>query len=244
MLQIESVSKTYRTNLDDFPALSEVSLDIAPGTIFGLIGLSGAGKSTLLRLIAGLENIDTGHIFLDGLDVSLGKNRKQIYKNIGVVFQGYNLLMQRNVYYNVAFPLIVNGWNKQDIDYRVKELLAMVGLSDKIKAYPATLSGGQKQRVAIARALAAKPRYLLLDEVTSALDPLTTKQILSLLKAIHQEYNITIIIITHEMGIVSSICHKVAVINRGIIEEYGDVDEVLLRPKSELTRLLLGKEKL
>jgi D-methionine transport system ATP-binding protein len=244
MLQIINVSKTFRSSEDTLHALRNITLEIEDADIFGVIGLSGAGKSTLLRSIAGLETIDEGQILLDGLDISQEKNRKQIYKKIGVVFQGYHLLMQRSVYDNIAFPMVINHWKKEDIIRRVEELLQMVGLSDKIHAYPKTLSGGQKQRVAIARALATNPKYLLLDEVTSALDPVTTKQILSLLKEIHDQYGITIILITHEMGIISSICKRVAVINHGKIEEIGITDEVMNHPTSLLTRLLLGKEKL
>ncbi|MFA6890324.1 MAG: ATP-binding cassette domain-containing protein [Bacilli bacterium] len=244
MLQIINVSKTFQSLDDDLHALCSIYLNIEEEDIFGIIGLSGAGKSTLLRSIAGLETIDQGQIVLDNLDISQIKNRKQIYKNIGVVFQGYNLLMQRNVYHNIAFPMVVNHWKKEDINRRVHELLVMVGLTDKIYAYPQTLSGGQKQRVAIARALAINPKYLLLDEVTSALDPVTTKQILSLLKSIHDQYHLTIVMITHEMGLVSSICNRVAVINQGMIEETGKTDDVMTHPTSDLTRLLLGKEKL
>ncbi len=241
MLQIESVSKTYVSNHNNLHALKKIDLIIPQASIFGLIGLSGAGKSTLLRAIAGLEKIDSGKIILDGLDISLAKNKRQIYKKIGLVFQGYNLLMQRTVFYNIAFPLLINRWKKEDIKKRVNELLELVGLVDKTKAYPATLSGGQKQRVAIARALATNPEYLLLDEVTSALDPLTTKQILTLLKSINEKYHITIIVITHEMSLISSLCSQVAVINNGLIEEWGNVNEIISKPKSPLTKLLLGK---
>lgn len=244
MLQMKQVSKTFKVQNDNLHALNGINLEVNHGDIFGIIGLSGAGKSTLLRSIAGLEVIDSGNILLDNLDISSPANRKEIYQRIGVVFQGYNLLMQRNVYDNIAFPLRIRRWKQTAIKARVEELCMMVGLKDKIYAYPSTLSGGQKQRVAIARALATNPSYLLLDEVTSALDPITTKQILSLLKTIHDAYHITIIIITHEMGVVSSICNQVAVINHGQIEEQGPTDEVMASPKSELTRLLLGKEKL
>lgn len=246
MLQLINVSKQFNTQDGALHALNNVNLKINKGEIFGIIGLSGAGKSTLLRSIAGLTEIDDGQILIDGINPKSLKNgvARSFKRKVGVVFQGYNLLMQKNVYDNIAFPLTLVKTPKVEIDKIVKNLIELVGLSGKEKAYPSQLSGGQKQRVAIARALAPKPKILLLDEVTSALDPLTTKQILKLLKEINQKSGVTMVLITHEMGVVSSICEKVAVINYGIIEECGNTKEILSNPKSDIARLLLGKEEI
>lgn len=245
MVEIMNVSKSFNLiNNDNLHALKDVTLKIDDGDIFGIIGLSGAGKSTLLRSIINLEKIDKGIIEIDGVDISkLNKKDLRSYRrNIGVVFQGYNLLYQKNIEKNIALPLEINGCSKEYIKERVNYLINVVGLAGKEKAYPSQLSGGQKQRVAIARALALNPKLLLLDEITSALDPLTTKQILKLLLDIKKEFNITIILITHEIAVVSLICNKVAVLNYGEIVETGDTIEVLGNPKSMVTRMLLGKE--
>lgn len=244
MLQIQNISKEFKQQNNILHALKDVSLHVKPCEIYGIIGLSGAGKSTLLRAIAGLNTLDSGKILVDGVDISNLKNGelRAFRKNIGVVFQGYNLLMQKSVFDNIAFPLVLAKAPKAEIAKRVNELINIVGLSGKEKSYPATLSGGQKQRVAIARALATNPKILLLDEVTSALDPLTTKQILKLLKEINETSKVTMVLITHEMGVVSSICNRVAVLNYGEIEEDGAVVDVLSNPTSDVTRMLLGKE--
>ena len=244
MLQLKNVSKSYIQSGEPLHALNDVTLTISDGLIFGVIGLSGAGKSTLLRSIAGLEVIDSGNIYIDGVDINTlkGNDLRAFRRNVGVVFQGYNLLMQKSVFDNIAFPLRLVNTPKEEVNRRVNELIELVGLKGKEKAYPANLSGGQKQRVAIARAIAAKPKVLLLDEVTSALDPLTTKQILELLKDINKKSGVTMIFITHEMGVVSTICDEVAVLNYGIIEEKGKTAEVLSNPTSDIAKLLLGKE--
>lgn len=244
MLQLKNVSKSYIQSGEPLHALNDVTLTISDGLIFGVIGLSGAGKSTLLRSIAGLEVIDSGNIYIDGVDINTlkGNDLRAFRRNVGVVFQGYNLLMQKNVFDNIAFPLRLVNTPKDVVNRRVNELIELVGLKGKEKAYPANLSGGQKQRVAIARAIAAKPKVLLLDEVTSALDPLTTKQILELLKDINKKSGVTMVFITHEMGVVSTICDEVAVLNYGVIEEKGKTAEVLSNPTSDIAKLLLGKE--
>lgn len=244
MLQLKNVSKSYIQSGEPLHALNDVTLTISDGLIFGVIGLSGAGKSTLIRSIAGLEIIDSGNIYIDGVDINTlkGNDLRAFRRNVGVVFQGFNLLMQKSVFDNIAFPLRLVKTPKGEVKRRVNELIELVGLKGKEKAYPANLSGGQKQRVAIARAIAAKPKVLLLDEVTSALDPLTTKQILELLKDINKKSGVTMVFITHEMGVVSTICDEVAVLNYGVIEEKGKTAEVLSNPTSDIAKLLLGKE--
>ena len=245
MIIIENVSKSFnQINKENLHALKNVTFTIETGLIFGIIGLSGAGKSTLLRAIVGLERIDSGKILIDNVDISKlkGNELRSFRKNIGVVFQGYNLLYQKNVYKNIALPLEISKYNPEFIKNRVQYLIRIVGLEGKEKAYPSQLSGGQKQRVAIARSLALNPKVLLLDEITSALDPLTTKQILKLLLEIKDEFKVSMLFITHEMGLISSICDQVAVLNYGEIVEKGESSEILKNPSSIVTRMLLGKE--
>ena len=206
--------------------------------------MSGAGKSTLLRCIAMLETPSSGSIEIDGRDIfSLkGKELLDLKKSLGVVFQGYNLLMQRSIRQNIAFPLELIKMPKDQIAKRVDELLCLVGLSDKAEEYPSQLSGGQRQRVAIARALASNPKVLLCDEPTSALDPLTTRSILKLLREINHTLGVTIVIITHEIGVVRSICNKVAVIDAGEIAESGLTKEVFAEPQSQAAKQLLDND--
>ena len=206
--------------------------------------MSGAGKSTLLRCIAMLETPSSGSIEIDGKDIfSLkGKELLDLKKSLGVVFQGYNLLMQRSIRQNIAFPLELIKMPKDQIAKRVDELLRLVGLSDKAEEYPSQLSGGQRQRVAIARALASNPKVLLCDEPTSALDPLTTRSILKLLREINHTLGVTIVIITHEIGVVRSICNKVAVIDAGEIAESGLTKEVFAAPQSQAAKQLLDND--
>lgn len=206
--------------------------------------MSGAGKSTLLRCIAMLETPSSGSIEIDGRDIfSLkGKELLDLKKSLGVVFQGYNLLMQRSIRQNIAFPLELIKMPKDQIAKRVDELLSLVGLSDKAEEYPSQLSGGQRQRVAIARALASNPKVLLCDEPTSALDPLTTRSILKLLREINHTLGVTIVIITHEIGVVRSICNKVAVIDAGEIAESGLTKEVFAAPQSQAAKQLLDND--
>ena len=241
MIRVTNLTKVFHGETD-VTALGGINLDVSAGDIYGIIGMSGAGKSTLLRCIALLEMPTEGKIEVEGVDISTlqGKELTRLRKSIGVIFQGYNLLMQRNVLGNVCFPLELDGMKKADREKRAMELLSIVGLQDKAKAYPSQLSGGQKQRVAIARALANNPKILLCDEPTSALDSFTTKSILKLLQDINQKMGVTIIIITHEIGVVNAICDKVAIINYGTFVEQGEVKTVMTHPASPVTRTLLG----
>ena len=243
MIRIKNLSKTFdkSCNVD---ALKNVNLSIEAGEVCGVIGMSGAGKSTLLRCIAMLETPSSGSIEIDGRDIfSLkGKELLDLKKSLGVVFQGYNLLMQRSIRQNIAFPLELIKMPKDQIAKRVDELLCLVGLSDKAEEYPSQLSGGQRQRVAIARALASNPKVLLCDEPTSALDPLTTRSILKLLREINHTLGVTIVIITHEIGVVRSICNKVAVIDAGEIAESGLTKEVFAAPQSQAAKQLLDND--
>lgn len=243
MIRIKNLSKTFdkSCNVD---ALKNVNLSIEAGDVCGVIGMSGAGKSTLLRCIAMLETPSSGSIEIDGRDIfSLkGKELLDLKKSLGVVFQGYNLLMQRSIRQNIAFPLELIKMPKDQIAKRVDELLCLVGLLDKAEEYPSQLSGGQRQRVAIARALASNPKVLLCDEPTSALDPLTTRSILKLLREINHTLGVTIVIITHEIGVVRSICNKVAVIDAGEIAESGLTKEVFAAPQSQAAKQLLDND--
>ncbi len=241
MIRIEHLSKIYQTNTQVY-ALKDISLHVERGDIYGIIGMSGAGKSTLLRCISFLEQPTSGSIVLNGKDMRnvKGKELQEIHKEMGVIFQGYNLLMQKTIRKNIAFPLELNKTPKADIEKRVDELLTLVGLSDKAGCYPAQLSGGQRQRVAIARALATKPSVLLCDEPTSALDPLTTCSILELLREINQTLGVTIIVITHELGVVRSLCQKVAVIDHGGIIEQGLTSQVMSSPQNDITKCLIS----
>lgn len=239
MIKLENVSKAYRVDGLDIPALAGVSLSIDAGTVFGIIGHSGAGKSTLIRLINLLERPTGGKIILDGDDVTGldAAGLRGLRQQVGMIFQHFNLLGSKTVADNVAFPLkIAGGLNKAQITQRVDELLALVGLSDHRDKYPAQLSGGQKQRVGIARSLANRPKVLLCDEATSALDPQTTQSVLQLLLDINRKLNLTIVLITHEMDVIRSICDRVAVIDGGKIVEEGVVTQVFLHPKHPTTR--------
>ncbi len=243
MIRIKNLSKTFDKSYN-VDALKNVNLSIEAGDVCGVIGMSGAGKSTLLRCIAMLETPSSGSIEIDGKDIfSLkGKELLDLKKSLGVVFQGYNLLMQRSIRQNIAFPLELIKMPKDQIAKRVDELLRLVGLSDKAEEYPSQLSGGQRQRVAIARALASNPKVLLCDEPTSALDPLTTRSILKLLQEINHTLGVTIVIITHEIGVVRSICNKVAVIDAGEIAESGLTKEVFAAPQSQAAKQLLDND--
>ena len=244
IIRVEHISKTFQTNHETVEAVNDVSFSIEKGDIFGIIGLSGAGKSTLVRCLNLLEKPDAGKIYVDGKNL-MEFSQKELRKkrqDIGMIFQHFNLLMQRNVTDNICFPLEIAGVKKKKARERALELLEIVGLSDKAKAYPAQLSGGQKQRVAIARVLANNPKILLCDEATSALDPQTTKSILSLLKEINQKYGITIVVITHEMAVIQEICSKVAVLDKGRLVEQGTVEELFRAPKTEAARKLILEE--
>jgi len=223
-------------------ALDGISLTVRRGEILGIIGRSGAGKSTLIRCLNGLERPDSGEVFIEGREISrLGERDLQpLRRRIGMIFQHFNLLSAKTVEDNVALPLKIEGRSKAERLQRAAELLDLVGLSEKAKAYPASLSGGQKQRVGIARALAARPALLLSDEATSALDPETTRSILALLKDINRQLGLTILLITHEMEVIRSIADRVAVIDAGRIVEQGPVWSVFADPQSDITRSLLG----
>lgn len=241
MIRFENVSKIFQLKDKEVTALKEVNLEIRDGTIFGVIGYSGAGKSTFVRCINLLEVLTEGHVYLGDIDLT-SLNEKQLLeqrRKIGMIFQQFNLLSQRSVLKNVTYPLELVGVNKKERIKKAKELLELVGLSDKLNAYPSQLSGGQKQRVAIARALATNPEVLLCDEATSALDPSTTNQILELLQDINQKLNVTIVVITHEMSIVEKICHEVAVIDQGRVVETGLVKDVFVNPQSKMAKKLI-----
>jgi len=241
MIEIRNLGKTFQTANGDIVALQDINLTIRDGEIFGIIGLSGAGKSTLVRCINLLERPTTGEVLVDGKNL-LALSQKELLKtrqNIGMIFQGFNLLEQRSVLRNVCFPLEIAGVPKEQARKRAVELLELVGLADRQKAYPAQLSGGQKQRVAIARALATKPRYLLCDEATSALDPNTTQSILALLREINETLGVTIVVITHEMRVIDQICDRVAVIDQSRIAEEGPVSRVFTSPQSKIARELI-----
>lgn len=241
IIRIDHLTKTFSAKKKDFNALVDVDLKIYPGEIFGIIGKSGAGKSTLVRCINFLERPTSGTVFFENVDL-FSLNDKELNKarrSMGMIFQQFNLLMQRNALKNICFPLEVSGVKKDEAVARARELLNLVGLSEKEKAYPSELSGGQKQRVAIARALATNPKVLLCDEATSALDPETTKSILSLLKDINKNLGITIVVITHEMAVVEEICHRIGIIDEGSIAEVGAVTDIFTRPQSEAGKRLV-----
>lgn len=238
MIELKNVYKTFTRKGIAIDALKGIDLKVDEGDIFGVIGYSGAGKSTLIRLVNYLERPTEGQVWVAGRDLGTynDKELRAAKKNIGMIFQHFNLLESKKVFDNVAIPLVLLKKNKEEIRKRVLELLAFVGLSDKAGSYPSELSGGQKQRVGIARALASNPSILLCDEATSALDPQTTHSILQLLKKINAEYNITVMIITHEMSVIQEICNKVAVMEEGRIIEQGSVLDVFGRPKHQTTQ--------
>ena len=241
MIELRHISKTFPTADGHVDALRDINLTIRDGDIYGIIGMSGAGKSTLVRTINMLERPSEGSVLIDGVEMenlSPAALRAQRQK-IAMIFQHFNLLMQRNCLDNVAFPLELAGQKKCEARAQARELLALVGLPEKEKSYPAELSGGQKQRVAIARALATRPKILLCDEATSALDPNTTRSILSLVADINRSLGITVIIITHQMSVVQEICRRVAILDGGEIAEEGTVGDVFTSPKSEAARRLV-----
>jgi D-methionine transport system ATP-binding protein len=238
MIEFQNVSKIFKTKECEVKALENVSLTIEDGDIYGIIGFSGAGKSTLIRTINALEVPTSGKVLVDGEDINALKQSKlrQKRKKIGMIFQQFNLLETKTVYENIALPLVLNHVPKDQIKKKVQEVLEYVELTDKKDVYPSKLSGGQKQRVGIARALATDPSILLSDESTSALDPKTTKAILKLLKRINKELGITIVLITHEMNVIQSICHHVAVMESGRVVEKGNVLDVFSEPQQEITK--------
>ena len=245
IIEIKNLTKKFEVEGHTITALDGITLSIEKGDIFGIIGMSGAGKSTLVRSINYLEKPSDGRVLIDGVNLA-GLSEKELRKqrsNIGMIFQNFNLLEQKNVTDNICFPLEIAGIKKKEARQRAKDLLKLVNLEDKEKAYPSQLSGGQKQRVAIARALATNPQILLCDEATSALDPQTTASILSLLKQINEEMGITIVIITHQMSVVTEVCKKVAIIDSGRLVEEGFVDKIFEHPESDAAKeLISGRE--
>ncbi len=243
-ISIRHLSKTFQSADGTVEALKDVSIEISSGDIYGIIGMSGAGKSTLVRCINYLEVPSQGEVLIDGHELgsySESELRAQ-RKNIGMIFQHFNLLMQKSVLENVCFPLYIQGKSKQEARKKAAELLEIVGLYDKQKAFPAQLSGGQMQRVAIARALASDPQILLCDEATSALDPQTTSSILELLGNINRDFGITIVIITHQMSVVREVCRHVAILKEGVVIEEGLVSDIFSHPKTEVARELIRKD--
>lgn len=238
---IENLSKEFKLKNETVKALNNINLTINPGDIYGIIGLSGAGKSTLIRCMNLLEKPSSGNVYYDGMNLTKLKNKEllKVRQKIGMIFQNFNLLEQKTVLENVMFPLKIAKVSKEEAIKKAKELLIEVGLGEKFDAYPSQLSGGQKQRVAIARALANNPSVILCDEATSALDPNTTQQILSLLKEINKKYGITIIVITHEMKVIETLCNNVAIIDNGNLVEEGEVKEIFINPKTEVAKKLI-----
>ncbi len=243
MINLKSITKVFKNRFGLFHALDGVDLSINKGEIFGIIGYSGAGKSTLVRMMNLLETPTSGDVVVGDTQLTRLPQRqlRKARRKIGMVFQHFNLLWSRTVADNVALPLEIAGVPKKEHDARVKELLELVGLSDKADAYPSQLSGGQKQRVGIARALANQPDVLLCDEATSALDPKTTDSILDLLKEINRKLGLTVVLITHEMHVIEKICDRVAVMESGRIIEMGEVVEVFSRPKTTTTREFISQ---
>ncbi|WP_417228859.1 methionine ABC transporter ATP-binding protein [Thermophilibacter sp.] len=244
MIQIKNLTKTYGSAPDAPHALDDVSIDVADGDIMGIIGMSGAGKSTLVRCINLLERPDSGQILVDGQDVTglTGAPLRAYRRRVAMIFQNFGLLAQKTVLANVCFPYKaatgrVTAANRE----RALELLDMVGLRDRADSYPSQLSGGQQQRVAIARALACDPEYILCDEATSALDPASTNTVLKLLRQINRETGVTVIVITHSMGVVEKICRNVVVLEHGHVVERGSVADVFADPQSQAAKVLLER---
>lgn len=238
IISFENLSKRYEKKGQTFVALDNVTFKVNKGDVYGLIGFSGAGKSTLLRMVNALETPTEGKVFVKGVDLTSLKESKlrEIRKDIGMIFQEFNLLETKTVFDNIAIPLVLRHDNKQKIKARVEELLKFVGLEDKAKALPGELSGGQKQRVGIARALATEPEILLCDEATSALDPDTTESILNLLARVNKELNVTILFVTHTIRVVQKLCNKVAILEHGKLVENGSVIDIFSKPKSTIAK--------
>jgi D-methionine transport system ATP-binding protein len=240
MIKIRGLKKTFGS----VQVLSDINLSIGAGKIYGLIGRSGTGKSTLLRCINGLESYDDGSLLVDGVEVKSlsGEEARGFKREIGMVFQQFSLLTRLTVYENIALPLKCWGYKKAHIDKKVKELVEMVGIPDKLYSKPNELSGGQKQRVAIARALSMNPKILLCDEATSALDPKTAQSIISLLNRINQRLGITIVVVTHQMSVLRSACEEISILENGKIVESGPVGEIFLGQPKALSNITGGKD--
>lgn len=244
LIELRNLSKTFKGKTQTVDALRDISLDINRGDIYGIIGMSGAGKSTLVRCINFLERPTAGQVIIDGHDLaSLSDSQlRKLRQEVSMIFQHFNLLQQRDVRRNISFAMEIAGVPKAQREKRIDELLEVVGLTDRQHNYPSQLSGGQQQRVAIARALATNPKIILCDEATSALDPTTTTSILNLLREINRTMGITIVIITHEMKVVESICSHVAIIDQGRLAETGTVEDIFTRPQSEAARKLIFRK--
>lgn len=243
MIEIQNLQKYYGKEL----VIDNVSLNVKKGEIFAIVGHSGAGKSTLLRCINALESYQNGSLKVFGEEISQSaqnaKKLRELRKNIGMIFQHFALMSRKNAFENVAMPLQIHGFDKNEIKSRVSELLELVGLAGKAKAYPNELSGGQKQRIAIARALALRPKVLLSDEATSALDPNTTKNILELISQINKELGISVVLVTHEMEVVKEIAQRAVLLERGKIIGSGQIHELFLKPNEKM-REFLGENEL
>ncbi|RSZ26822.1 methionine ABC transporter ATP-binding protein [Acinetobacter bereziniae] len=238
MIEFKNISKHYELKGQTIRALDQINLEIPAGSIFGIIGYSGAGKSTLIRLINLLERPNEGQVIINQKDFTAldARTLRQERANIGMIFQHFNLLQTKTVAHNIEMPLKLLGVNKSEREKRLNELLEFIDLKHKKDAYPDELSGGQKQRVGIARALANHPKILLCDEATSALDPQTTKSVLALLKKINQEQGITVVMVTHEMDVIESVCDYVAVMEQGKVIETGSTLEIFSQPQHPTTK--------
>ena len=241
MIELKHITKVFPTADGELTALNDVNITIHDGDVYGIVGMSGAGKSTLVRCINLLERPTSGQVVIDGKDLCVmpAKELIQQRRSISMIFQQFNLLMQRTCLKNICFPMEIAGVKAADAQKKAKELLEIVGLPDKADAYPAQLSGGQKQRIAIARALASDPKIFLCDEATSALDPKTTQDILKLVKDINQRLGITVVVITHEMAVVEEICTHVAILDHGVLQESGTVEDIFSNPQTEAGRRLV-----
>ena len=242
MIEIKHLSKSFQMKDGAVQALKDINLTIPDGSIYGIIGMSGAGKSTLVRCINLLERPTEGSVVIDGtaMETLSPAALRQRRREITMIFQQFNLLMQRSCLKNICFPMELAGVKKAEAEQRARELLQTVGLPDKAEAYPAQLSGGQKQRIAIARALATNPKVLLCDEATSALDPNTTQSILTLIRDINRKLGITVVVITHQMSVVEAICDRVAILDKGVVVEEGSVKEIFAHPKTAAARRLVA----
>ena len=241
MIELRHISKVFPTAEGPLRALRDISLTIEDRAVFGIVGMSGAGKSTLVRCINLLERPTQGQVLIDGKDLCAMGERELIAqrRSIAMIFQQFNLLMQRTCLRNICFPMEIAGVEREEAACRAREYLEVVGLPDKAEAYPAQLSGGQRQRIAIARALASNPKILLCDEATSALDPKTTRDILRLIQDINRRLGITVVVITHEMAVVEQICSHVAILDHGMLQETGTVEQVFSNPQTEAGRRLV-----
>ena len=241
MIELKHISKVFPTADGELKALTDVNITVEDGDVFGIVGMSGAGKSTLVRCINLLERPTDGQVIIDGRDLCAMTEKELMVqrRSISMIFQQFNLLMQRTCLKNICFPMEIAGVKAADAHKKALELLDIVGLPDKADAYPAQLSGGQKQRIAIARALASDPKILLCDEATSALDPKTTRDILRLIKDINRRLGITVVVITHEMAVVEEICTKVAILDHGVLQETGTVEDIFSNPQTEAGRRLV-----